>query len=73
MSETKDHLRGDPVILSHSVERASERTGLPVATIWALIAAGELQTAKVGRRRLVLDESLRAFLERHRVKQGEAA
>jgi excisionase family DNA binding protein len=45
-----------------TVRRAGELSGLGNTKIWELIKTGELQTVRIGRRRLVLFKSLVALL-----------
>jgi excisionase family DNA binding protein len=52
--------------LATSVEGAAQSTDLGKATIYAAMAAGELAYVKFGRRRLVLVDDLRAWLETYR-------
>lgn len=47
--------------LGYTVPGASKSTGMAVSRIWLLIAAGELETRKAGRRTLIVGESLRAY------------
>ncbi len=49
--------------LSRTIAEACEATGLGRTKLYMLIDAGALQTITVGRRRLVLMESLRAILK----------
>jgi excisionase family DNA binding protein len=58
------------VPLTVSVARAAELVGLGKSTVWKLIADGELETVKVGNKRLVLFASLADLIERRR---GNAA
>lgn len=46
-----------------SVKEAAEAVGLGRTFIYALINEGQLETIKVGRRRLVKTESLHRFVE----------
>lgn len=43
----------DNSVISHSVEGASEATGIPKSTLWLYIKEGKLESYKVGRRRLI--------------------
>ena len=43
---------------------ATHIAGIGVSTAWALIAAGEIETIAVGRRRLVIIESWRNYVAR---------
>ena len=49
--------------LSCTIAEACEATGLGRTKLYMLIDAGALRTVTVGRRRLVLMESLRAILK----------
>jgi excisionase family DNA binding protein len=46
---------------------AARLAGLGRTTIYAALTAGELKSLKVGARRLILVETLRAWLARHEV------
>ena len=60
--------------LGMSVPDAARDTGLSVRLIWARIAAGEIDARKVGRRTIVLEDSLREFLQRQpRARSGNPA
>jgi excisionase family DNA binding protein len=48
----------------HSIERAQERLGVGRSKIFELIAAGELRSVRVGRRRLVPEQAIRDFVAR---------
>jgi excisionase family DNA binding protein len=48
--------------LAVTVEATKKLTSLGNTTIWALIKEGRLKTAMVGRRRLVLVDSIEALL-----------
>jgi excisionase family DNA binding protein len=52
-----------PRLVSVTVGDACQITGLGLTTIYELIGAGTLKTAKVGRRRLVMYASIEALLE----------
>jgi excisionase family DNA binding protein len=47
-------------------------TGLGLTTTYRLLNAGDLQSIMVGRRRLIVLESWRAYVERHRGSPAEA-
>lgn len=49
--------------LANSIERAGHRIGLSRATIYNLIAAGQLKTFKLGRRTLIAESELHRFLQ----------
>lgn len=53
--------RMDPI--SIRISEVVRLTGLSRTKVYALIAAGDLKAAKVGRATLVFVESLRAFIE----------
>ena len=52
--------------LAVSVKVACAVIGVGNTTLWALIKDGRIQTAKIGRRRLVIYESLVALIARER-------
>jgi len=59
---------------AHSLRQASRRYGVARDTLAAAIRAGELPASRPGRRRLViLDDDLRAWLARHRVRPQTVA
>ncbi len=49
--------------LTTTIEGARKATGLGTTKIYELINSGKLSTVKVGRRRLVRTDSLRALVE----------
>jgi excisionase family DNA binding protein len=55
-------LPADVKPLTLTIKSAVATTGLSRTRIYQLISTNEIQTIKVGRRRLVLHESLRTFL-----------
>lgn len=56
-----------PNSYAHSIPEAAKLARVSVRTLYDEIAAGRLRTAKIGRRRLVLDEALRDWLKAHEV------
>lgn len=52
-----------PAAIAYSVPDAARTIGVSRATIWRLVAAGELQTFKLGARTLIKADELRAFVE----------
>jgi excisionase family DNA binding protein len=48
--------------LSYNPQEAALTTGLPLRTITAAIASGELRSFKKGRRRIIFREDLDAYL-----------
>ncbi len=46
-----------------SAEEAASRLGVGRTTIFGLLAAGDLQSLKIGRRRLIPTAALAAFVE----------
>jgi excisionase family DNA binding protein len=56
----KDLIKVTPVL--YSIAQASQISGLSRATLYRFIKAGDLQTRKVGRRRLVSKITLERFL-----------
>ena len=56
--------------LAHSPDGAAQRLGISTRSVYVLIAAGQLRSLKVGKRRLITDTELQGFLSR---KMAEAA
>jgi excisionase family DNA binding protein len=50
--------------LLHPMEAAAAALGVGRTTVYNLAARGDLRTVHIGRRALVTDESLRAYVER---------
>ena len=57
--------------IAHSIDDVCAASKLGRTTIYGAIRDGELPIVKIGKRSLVLDDDLRAWLRRHRVG-GEA-
>jgi excisionase family DNA binding protein len=53
--------------IAYSIPEAATRIGISRSGLYVLIARGEIPTARVGNRRLILDDDLRAFLAAQRV------
>jgi excisionase family DNA binding protein len=51
-------------MLTHPIEHVCAELGCGRTTVFKLIDARELDSVKVGRRRMVTDSSLRAFISR---------
>lgn len=50
--------------LLHRIERVAEQLDVGRTTVYEIVKRGELQTVHIGRRALVTDESLRAYVGR---------
>lgn len=50
-------------ILSAPINEAARSIGVSRSTIYNLIAKGQLETIKIGRRRLVKTDSIRTFVD----------
>lgn len=50
--------------LAHSPEGASRRIGVPLRTVYTLIATGELRSFKEGKRRLIPDIECVGYVQR---------
>jgi excisionase family DNA binding protein len=50
--------------LAHSPEGAAKRLGVPLRSVYTLLAAGELRSTKIGKRRLIPDAELQRLLQR---------
>jgi excisionase family DNA binding protein len=61
--------RSDPLPLSQrltwSIQDAARATGLSARYIWRAVAAGKLPVLRVGRRRLLRPDDVRAWLDAH--------
>lgn len=53
----------DSAKISHTLEGASEATGIPKSTLWLYIKDGRLESRKVGRRRLIPHAALLRLIE----------
>lgn len=53
-------------LLTVSIKTAAAMLGIGRSTLYGFLDAGEIETVKVGRRRLVVVASLRAFVESKR-------
>jgi excisionase family DNA binding protein len=51
--------------LAHSPDRAGVRIGVSTRAVYVHIASGELKSFKIGRRRLILEDELKAFVARN--------
>jgi excisionase family DNA binding protein len=58
----ESELRLEP--LTVTVKTACKLVGVGNTTMWGLIAAGQVDTIKIGKRRLVIFTSLKALLQR---------
>ena len=56
-----------------SITETCEGLGVGRTTVYALIASGELESVKVGRRRLIPASSPAAYLERLAARQRQQA
>jgi excisionase family DNA binding protein len=55
----------------YDVAQAGEELHVSARTVWTLIASGELASLRIGRRRLVTDEAISAFI-RQRMAKSDA-
>jgi hypothetical protein len=51
-----------PEPLAYTIEAARDATGLARSRLFVLIASGELEARKAGRRTLIVGDSLRAYV-----------
>ncbi len=58
--------------LAHSPDAAARRLGVSVRQIYYLISVGELRSVKTGKRRLVPETELQAFLRRRMAEDAKA-
>ena len=57
--------------LAYSVPKGAEAMGLSPPHVWREIASGKLASVKVGKRRLLLPEDMKAYLMARRVPQSK--
>ncbi|TPL16765.1 helix-turn-helix domain-containing protein [Mesorhizobium sp. B2-4-10] len=53
----------EPEKIAYSVPGAAKALSLSVDYVWKLVALGELPSVKIGKRRLIEADKLRAFLK----------
>lgn len=58
-----DDLPAEPICVR--VATAVKLTGIPRSTLYELIGAGEIETAKIGRSTFILYSSLKRLFEKH--------
>ena len=63
MTASPEEISPPPALIAYSVPGAMAATGLPRTTIFQLIQRGQIETRKIGRRRLILADSLRRYIE----------
>jgi excisionase family DNA binding protein len=56
-----------PAPLAHSINGTCDQLGVGRTKIYDLISRGDLETVRIGSRRLVTHRSLEALLDRYRV------
>lgn len=56
--------------LAHSPERAAQRLGTNMRAVYTAIAAGELRSFKIGKRRLIPDTELQRYVQRKMAEAG---
>jgi excisionase family DNA binding protein len=57
-----DYLRHDPTKITYSIKQACNASSLSRSTLWRHVSAGRLKAVRVGRRTLILADSLRSLL-----------
>jgi len=50
--------------LAHSPDRAAQRIGISTRAVYTAIAAGEIRSFKIGKRRLITEQELQGFVQR---------
>jgi excisionase family DNA binding protein len=55
--------------LLHRIESVAAQLDVARTTVYEIVKRGELQTVHIGRRALVTDQSLRAYVERLTTEQ----
>lgn len=66
-------LRTPPQPLAYTLDEIPQVARVGISKIKEEIAAGKLPVVKIGKRTLVLDDDLRAYLVRHRVTRGNGS
>lgn len=54
--------------LGYSIEEAGQAMGIGRTTVYELLGSGELNSIKVGRRRIILADDIRAYLASQRAQ-----
>lgn len=76
MANNDGHRKGNSQMASkllHQMTEAGTILGVGRTTLYDLAAKGEIDVVHIGRRALVTDESLRAFVDRLKTGDGAAA
>jgi excisionase family DNA binding protein len=68
-----DHHRALGVRLLYSVEEAAELLGIGRTFMFELVATGQVESLKIGRRRKIPGHALSEYIERLKAEQGTAA
>jgi excisionase family DNA binding protein len=58
--------------IANTIARAAERSGCGRSLLYEAIKNGDLPILKVGRRTLILEDDLQAWLRRHRISKEAA-
>jgi excisionase family DNA binding protein len=58
--------------LGYSVEEAAETMGIGRTTVYELLGSGELDSIKVGRRRVILADDIRAYFASRRASAQDS-
>jgi excisionase family DNA binding protein len=61
-----------PIPLSHTIQKAVERSGCGRSKLYEAIRQGDLAVVKLGRKTLILENDLQEWLHRHRSRRGAA-
>lgn len=56
--------------VGYSIEDAMQATGLGRTTIFELLRSGQLESIKVGRRRIIPADAVRAYFDTERAQQN---
>jgi excisionase family DNA binding protein len=56
--------RGYVMSIAMTIETATEQSGLSRSRLYDLMGAGEIDSRKIGRRTMILSESLKNYIER---------
>lgn len=71
MTDTTELLTQAAQILAVSPNEAARLCSIGRTTLYAALSSGELKSIKIGTRRLITIEALRAWLQKNEQKMGE--
>lgn len=70
MTEQEKHWGASPEPLVYSVEQAADLLGVGRTFMFRLLATGEIESFKIGKRRKIARDALHAYIDRLRQEQA---